>query len=390
MARVLFCLLFVGLAVTFASNRRLRISLHARENPMGSQLSQRFLSISTNTSSSNSTDRRIRLPLRNRNNVEYFGIVSMGTPKQMFKVMLDTGSSNTWLPSSNCARNNWACQNHRRYNASRSSTHVQDGRNFTLFYGAGSVIGYLSKDTLHFGGTQLPNLTFGEAMFQYQEVFDSVIFDGIVGLGLGERAWANSTPFLELLCAQQLVEECVFSVYLRRVPGSMRGGEIMIGGIDKSRHSGSLHYVPITEYGYWKFEISKVSVGMENIDMAVSAILDTGTSNILLPEQSFDKLHKALGATTDYDLTFVTCELDVLPNIKLLIAGRTFPITPRDYVKEVLLEDNIKVCITRFSPINLSFWILGDVFLGRYYTVYDATEKRIGLARAVPDVAIAA
>ncbi|BFF92536.1 aspartic proteinase A2 [Drosophila madeirensis] len=385
MARVLF-FLSISLAVTFGSCRQLRISLHGVENPLGLELFNRFLSINSSTSS-NDTD-KIRLPLRNRNNVEYFGIVSMGTPKQMFKVMLDTGSSNTWLPSSNCARSNWACQNHRRYDSSRSSSHVKDGRNFTLFYGAGSVIGYLSKDTLHFGGKELPNLIFGEAMFQYQEVFDSVIFDGIVGLGLGERAWANSTPFLELLCAQHLVEECVFSVYLRRVPGSLRGGEIIIGGIDKSRFSGSIHYVPLTEYGYWKFEITKVSVGLEKIDVSVSAILDTGTSNILIPEQSYDILHKALKATTDYGMSFVTCELDSLPNIKLLIAGRTFPITPMDYVKEVLLEDNIKVCITRFSPINLNFWILGDVFLGRYYTVYDATEKRVGLARAVPDVAM--
>ncbi|EDW24078.1 GL23571 [Drosophila persimilis] len=382
MARVMF-LLFISFAVTFAGDRRLRISLHAMENPIGTGLADRFLSINTTT---NLTD-RIRLPLRNRNNVEYFGIVSMGTPKQMFKVMLDTGSSNTWLPSSNCPRNNWACRKHRRYNSSRSSSHVKDGRNFTLFYGVGSVIGYLSKDTLHFGGAELKNLTFGEAMFQYQKVFDSVIFDGIVGLGLGQRAWVNSTPFLDLLCAQNLVEECVFSVYLRRVTGSLRGGEIMIGGTDKSRYSGSIHYVPLTEYGYWKFEISKVSVGSEKIDLAVGAILDTGTSNILIPENTFDILHEALGATTDYGITFVTCELEQLPNIKLLIAGKTFPITPMDYVKEVVLENNQKVCATRFAPINLDFWILGDVFLGRYYTVYDATEKRVGLARAVPDVA---
>ena len=40
-------------------------------------------------------------------------------------------------------------------------------------------------------------------------------------------------------------------------------------------------------------------------------------------------------------------------------------------------------CISAFIETNVGHWILGDVFLAAYYTVFDAGEnRRVGFARA--------
>eukprot|EP01098_Paradermamoeba_levis_P000005 TRINITY_DN1000_c0_g1_i6.p1 TRINITY_DN1000_c0_g1~~TRINITY_DN1000_c0_g1_i6.p1 ORF type:complete len:477 (-),score=197.30 TRINITY_DN1000_c0_g1_i6:99-1499(-) len=85
--------------------------------------------------------------------------------------------------------------------------------------------------------------------------------------------------------------------------------------------------------------------------------------------------------------SFVDCNsLPSLPNVDVVLAGKTFTLTPQQYILQID-EAGQKVCISGFLGIDLPadvgpLWILGDVFLGAYYTKFDFGNSRLGFATA--------
>jgi hypothetical protein len=55
--------------------------------------------------------------------------------------------------------------------------------------------------------------------------------------------------------------------------------------------------------------------------------------------------------------------------------GYAFILSPYDYV---FVYNSI--CYSGFSSSSSSLWILGDVFLGAYYSIYDKANVQLGLA----------
>merc|ERR1711920_1148725 len=100
------------------------------------------------------------VPLTDLQDSEYYGEVDIGTPAQKFTVIYDTGSSNLWVPNSQCS--NCKSGGAPRYDSSKSQTYVKDNRPFQLRYGTGSCNGFISKDTVTMGGLTIDNFSFGE------------------------------------------------------------------------------------------------------------------------------------------------------------------------------------------------------------------------------------
>jgi saccharopepsin len=94
-------------------------------------------------------------------NAQYYAEIELGTPPQTFKVVLDTGSSNLWVPGVKCT--SIACFLHSKYDASASSTYKANGTEFAIRYGSGSLEGYVSQDTLTIGDITVKNQLFAEA-----------------------------------------------------------------------------------------------------------------------------------------------------------------------------------------------------------------------------------
>jgi hypothetical protein len=316
-------------------------------------------------------------------NAQYYGPIEVGG--QSFKVIFDTGSSNLWVPGKKC---NWhTCWLHPRFDESKSKTFKADGREFKVSYGSGPVEGTFNSDTVKVGDVEVPNALFAEistvSFGPLNIAFAMGKFDGILGLGFSKISSYGIPTAFEMMVSQKLIDEPVFSFYLQKDAAAQ--GQLTFGGVDHSKFDGEIQYVPLTDESYWKVAMEGVKYGDADITSSVSAIVDSGTSLIAGPKDKVSKIAEAAGATLvmGKEYTIDCKKMDSLKSLEITLGGgKKFTLGPEDYVLQVQGQ-----CLFAFMPIELppklgEMWILGDVFMRKYYTVFDYGNKRVGMAPA--------
>ncbi|XP_053883332.1 gastricsin-like [Malaclemys terrapin pileata] len=314
----------------------------------------------------------------------YYGEISIGTPPQNFLVLFDTGSSNLWVPSTYCQSQ--ACSNHARFNPSQSSTYSSNGQTFSLQYGSGSLTGFFGYDTMTLQNIAVTNQEFGLSENEPGTNFIYAQFDGILGMAYPSLAAGGATTALQGMLQENLLSQPIFSFYLSSQPSSQYGGEVVFGGVDSSLYSGQIYWAPVTQELYWQIGIDEFAIGGQATgwcSQGCQAIVDTGTSLLTVPQQLMNSFLQDVGAqANEYGEYVVDCSsVQSLPTISFTINGVSFPLPPSAYIL-----NNNGYCSVGVEPTYLPsqngqpLWILGDVFLRQYYSVYDMGNNRIGFA----------
>lgn len=323
------------------------------------------------------------VPVSNFLNAQYFSDISIGTPPQEFKVVLDTGSSNLWVPSSEC--NSIACYLHSKYDHSSSSTYKKNGSSFEIRYGSGELSGFVSQDTLQIGDLKVKNQDFAEATSEPGLAFAFGRFDGIMGLGYNTISVNGIVPPFYNMLDQGLLDEPVFSFYLSDTNDESSESEAVFGGVNTDHYTGKLTKIPLRRKAYWEVDLDAITFGDDTAEMDdTGVILDTGTSLIALPSTMAELLNKEIGAKKSYNGQYtVECDKrDSLPDLTFTLTGHNFTIGPYDYILEVQGS-----CISSFMGMDFPepvgpLAILGDAFLRKWYSVYDLGTHSVGLAKA--------
>ncbi|KAI8820239.1 aspartic peptidase domain-containing protein [Fimicolochytrium jonesii] len=324
------------------------------------------------------------IPLTNFMNAQYFGEITIGTPPQTFSVVLDTGSSNLWVPSTRCS--SIACWLHRRFDAGKSSTFKANGTSFAIQYGSGALEGIISNDVLGVGDLSIKNIDFGESTKEPGVTFAVGRFDGIFGLAFDNIAVQKVVPPVYRMIEQGLLDEPLFGAWFGDNADGGAGGEITFGGVDKSHYTGDITWAPVIRKGYWEVQLQNVTLGNENLGVSTfRAAIDTGTSLCAIPVAEADAINKRIGAKKGLNGQYtVDCNtVASLPVLKLQFGGREFELEGKDYTLNAGGS-----CVSGFMGMDIPapagpLWIVGDVFLRKYYTIYDHSGPRVGFADAV-------
>ncbi|KAH9892731.1 acid protease [Cubamyces lactineus] len=335
----------------------------------------------------------------------YIGTVSIGTPPQTFKVVLDTGSSDLWVAATNCL----SCGQTPPFDTSKSSTvNGVTGPNgqeqeITIRYGSGSVAGILATDTVSMAGFTVNPQTFLLAEQMTSGLLDGDV-SGIMGLAFEALASTNAVPFWQALANGGQFATPEISFWLARhlddvnPPDEQPGGVMTLGGTNSTLFTGDIEFIPLTTTPggptFWMLEMTGATVQGQTVsiptgDAALSAI-DTGTTLIGGPSDAVRAIYEAIPGSAEVPsmqgFFSYPCSTDV--QVSLAFGGKSWPISSADMN---LGRISASMCVGGIFDLSLGsdvsggggnpVWVVGDTFLKNVYSVFRSNPAAVGFAQ---------
>ncbi|KAH8115423.1 acid protease [Phellopilus nigrolimitatus] len=319
--------------------------------------------------------------------VTYVASVGVGSPPTSYDLLIDTGSSNTWVGAD------------KAY--AKTSTSKSTGKNVSVSYGSGSFSGTEYTDTVTLSSSLvIADQSIGVA--SSSSGFDGV--DGILGIGPVDLtqdtvSGTSTVPTVtdNLFSQGTISSEVVGIYYAPTQTDSITNGELTFGGVDAGKYTSAITYTAITSTSpaneFWGINesITYGSTGA-NILSSTAGIVDTGTTLVLIATDAFNRYTSATGATPDSATGMLKISSTNYANLQSLyfnIAGTAFELTKNAQTWPRALNTaiggssgSIYLVVSDLgtnSGKGLDF-INGYTFLERFYSVFDTTNNRVGFA----------
>ncbi|KAF8330520.1 aspartic peptidase domain-containing protein [Amanita rubescens] len=320
------------------------------------------------------------------NEAEYYTAdVGIGTPPTYYSLLVDTGSSNTWVGAN------------KTYVETLSS--VKTNQTVAVKYGSGNFTGVEYIDTVTLGEMVIHNQSIGVATSDHG--FPDI--DGILGVGPIDLTLRSLSPdntttiptVTDNAFSQGLIPAHEIGISFEPTTSAMtRNGELTWGGVDPSKFIGSLHYAPITSTlqagRFWGVN-QTITYGSMTIMSNSAGIVDTGTTLVLLATDAYQRYANATGGTYNSTvglLKISTDQYEALCPLNFDINGKTFTLTPNAQIWPRSLNnliggdrnDIFLIVQDLGSASKLFSFVNGYTFLERHYTVYDSAKRQVGFA----------
>lgn len=183
-------------------------------------------------------------------------------------------------------------------------------------------------------------------------------------------------------------------------------GSILFGGVDTAKYHGDLVVLPVqsTDGQYREFTVVLSSVSVldcsgavqfSQTNLALPAILDSGTTNAYLPDSVLNPILGGIGVINDREYgPIVPCSLANSPaNVSFGFGGdggQTISVGLGELISPIYNEDGVQpefrdgagpICSWGLMSSGAGPILLGDSFLRSAYVVYDLDNNQIGMAQ---------
>ncbi|KII85701.1 hypothetical protein PLICRDRAFT_701179 [Plicaturopsis crispa FD-325 SS-3] len=341
-------------------------------------------------------DAVVSIPVTNQA-VTYVANVGVGSPATTYSLLIDTGSSNTWVGATKAYV--------------RTSTSAQTSNRVAVTYGSGSFSGTEFTDTVTLGtGLVIQKQSIGVA--SRSTGFEGV--DGILGIGPVDLTLDTLSPATgstiptvtdNLFSAGTITANEVAVSFEPTTSESITNGELTFGviegtalGTDSSKFTGSITFAPITRTSpaseFWGINesITYGSATGTSILTSTAGIVDTGTTLVLIASDALRRYQTATGAVNDERtglLRITSAQFSALKSLFFNINGASFELTPNAQIWPRALNADIGgvagdiYLIVGDAGANTGSgldFINGFTFLERFYSVFDTANKRVGFA----------
>ena len=361
--------------------------------------------------------------------------VALGSKKNKATLLLDTGSSWTWIPSGN----NYQCSNSSTCNFTDISTSYSSYN--------GNVSGQIAFDTLTVGSLVIPNSSFiiansFSSISIYNE-FSYPVYNGVLGLGFqSDTSYLN---IVDTLYNNNNITNDLFSLYVTGNPYLQEQNSVLyFGGYDTSlMTTGDINYINLVQNASsWTFEFTEYQMGSwgrYNSTLNQATVV-SGSQFIGLPQSDFNNLYSQF--QNKFNCTFdinnnLACQcpygnISNFQNISLVVSDNLILSIPTwayiiynpslfynimigandsmahdNEISEYFYEEEAgpyggylgpyysygslinygDYCQILLEPTNDTTWILGTPFLQNYYTIFSKGDKNLGFALAYqPDL----
>ena len=325
----------------------------------------------------------------------FIATIKIGSNSQIFRLILDTGSSLTWV-SDIQSQTDGSSEISKKFDPDSSSTCIKLYKTFNIQYGTGSCSGFYYIDTFKFIANKEFKLKFGVAK---NAKFDFSEADGIIGLSR-TNSDINSS-FISMLYESKIINSKLFSFKFALNNLDIPMGKLFIGKHEDFSKSNSFSCDLLNNnyenLYYWTCELQYF--GLENNGYIISTnhsipiIFDTGTNFIFLPYEYLQEMENdiikvgckiSIYEEEKKDLDFnnqeihyrLICPANKLPQFHFVLGDTKFtlPSSLTFYLNRGLAYSYILFILNNkeYNP-----YIFGSSFFMSFHTLFNNEENKL-------------